>query len=61
MRYQAGMNSALRRKAAQRKQSLNQVVVDELTMATGGTQGDAALADRFCDKVWFPLIVLGGA
>jgi len=30
------VDSALRGKAAQRKQSLNRVIVDELTMAAGG-------------------------
>lgn len=35
----------LRRKAANRKQSLNQVVVDELTAATTGTQKRADFLD----------------
>lgn len=36
---------ALRRKAEQRQQSLNQVIVDELTMATVGRQRRADFSD----------------
>jgi len=39
------VDSALRRKAAQRKQSLNQFIVDELTMATGGRRLRADFSD----------------
>jgi hypothetical protein len=39
------VDSALRRKAQQRKQSLNQVIVDELAMATGGRKPRADFSD----------------
>jgi hypothetical protein len=39
------LDYALRRKAAQRKQSLNQVIVDELTAATIGTPKRADFQD----------------
>ena len=39
------VDSALRRKAAQRKQSLNQLIVDELILATGGHRRRADFSD----------------
>jgi hypothetical protein len=39
------VDRALRRKAAQRKQSLNQVIVEELTAATTGGRRRADFAD----------------
>ena len=39
------VDRALRRKAAQRKQSLNQVIVDELTAATCGARKRADFHD----------------
>jgi hypothetical protein len=39
------VDRALRRKAAQRKQSLNQVIVDELTSATSGARKQADFSD----------------
>ena len=39
------VDRALRRKAAQRKQSLNQVIVDELTAATTGERKRADFSD----------------
>lgn len=39
------VDRALRRKAAQRKQSLNQVILDELTQATVGCKVRADFAD----------------
>lgn len=39
------VDSALRRKAGQRKQSLNQFIIDELTMATGGHRPRADFSD----------------
>lgn len=39
------VDSALRRKAAQRKQSLNQVILDELTMAATGRKPRADFSD----------------
>ena len=39
------VDCALRRKAEQRKQSLNQFIVDELTMATGGHRCRADFSD----------------
>ncbi len=39
------LDRALRRKAAQRKQSLNQVILDELTAATVGRKKRADFSD----------------
>ncbi len=39
------VDRALRRKAAQRKQSLNQVILDELTAATTGERKRADFSD----------------
>jgi len=39
------VDSTLRKKAAQRKQSLNQVILDELTMAAGGHRRRANFSD----------------
>jgi hypothetical protein len=39
------VDSALRRKASQRKQSLNRFIVDELTVATGGNRPRADFSD----------------
>jgi hypothetical protein len=39
------VDSALRRSAARRKKSLNQLIVDELTMATGAQRRRADFSD----------------
>jgi hypothetical protein len=39
------VDRALRRKAAQRQQSLNQLIVDELTLATVGSRQRADFSD----------------
>jgi hypothetical protein len=39
------VDRALRRKAAQRKQSLNQIIIDELTAATTGVRKRADFRD----------------
>ena len=41
----AEVDRALRQKAARRKQSLNQAIVDELTLATVGTRQRADFSD----------------
>jgi len=39
------VDSTLRKKAAQRKQSLNRFILDELTMAIGGHRNRASFSD----------------
>ncbi len=39
------LDQALRRKAAQRKQSLNRIIIDELTVAVAGGRKQADFAD----------------